>query len=195
MTGMEPISPARRSLRWEIAIPIAIAVYFVIVELWSRLFFAGNVPGPYGLLSFHSRAFTYVLLIPLLCIVYLLLVTLKIRRQEWRTALQRLLVIGLMLLISAMLCVWSISGSIHEEAGASLGDETYYLVKDTSPHTGFANLLVVACDSSGLSCRASRYTQIKAQDSARLDISASGDLSVTVCSRLSGTCAVTPPQP
>src|SRR5688572_19149581 len=159
MTTPEPLSQARRSLRWEIGIPIAIAAYFVIVELWSRLFFAGNAAGPYGLLAFHSRAGGYMLLLPLLSVVFLLLVTLKIRRLERRTAWQPLLVAGTMLLLSVMLCVWSISGDIQEDSAAAIGDMSYYLVENSSQNTGFANLMLVECDSTGFACRASLYTQ------------------------------------
>jgi hypothetical protein len=194
-TNVEPSPAAQRTLRWQLAVPIAITIYFVIVEIWSRLFFAGYAPGPYRLLSLHTHFSHYMMLLLLFIIIVLVLETLKIRRREQRITWQPLLGAVLMIVLSAMLCGWSITGEIDEDSAATISNSTYYLVENSHQNSGFSDLMLVECDRSGLACLASFYTQIKVQDTARLDISPSGGLVVIECIRLSGICGEVAPMP
>lgn len=174
--------------RWQIAALIAIAAYIVIAELWSRLFFAGNAPGPYRLLYLHISAFPYVLLLPLIAIFFLILKALRARRRERRVAWQPVLGAGLMLLLTVFLCGWSAGGVVYQEAVATSRDQTYYLVKNYTRSSAFPDLMLVECDGAGLMCRASYYNSLKAQETAHIDISPSGALEVNVCSPLTDVC-------
>jgi hypothetical protein len=184
----ETLSRERQPRRWQAAVLIAIAAYFVIAELWARLFFAGNAPGPYRLLYLYLSAFPYGLVLPLLTVFFLVLNVLRVRRRERRTPWQPLLGAGLMLVLSLMLCVGSASGDIHQEAAAMVGNQTYYLVKNYTRNRAFPDLMLVECDGAGLACRASYYNSLKAQETARLALSPSGQLEVNVCNQLTNVC-------